>query len=385
MSKFVLKSGLNFLLIIAFLGVLTLFYYLLADKILIKDTFATSPVNTPMEEQLIEDTENRTKWVYEFGEDDVALIYPTLNGSDRVVYVGINKTLHAIDKEKGKKLWQYTVPDMIIGKPIIKGNSVYFLAGNKLYAVDGNGELQWNYQANANIEPSLMMDNGVLYFGSADNKLQAVSQRGHLLWSIDISGKILAPPAASEGKLYFGSSSKHIYGVDGNNGQIIWKVSVRGEVQNTPVVADGTMYFTSVVVPTESTKLESYLYAVNTQNGNLKWRNNHKELWLTNPIYYNQLIYAGDTNGKLYTYECKWGQKQWEFQKEDQQMLSPMIVGTTAFFQNNNHHLFVVDIVSGNLMWEAVIEGVIKTPPIIDQDYIYFYSNGRVCALKNKV
>lgn len=380
-----LKNGLNFILIVVSLVALVMLYYFIISHLLIKDTFAIPQADTPNQEQLIKDTKARIAWKYKFNTDGLSLIYPTINDSEKYLYVSVNKTIYCIEKEDGDKVWEYSVPDIIIGKPITADDTVYFIAGNKVYAVDINGENKWNYQINANIEPSLMISNGILYFGSADNKIYAVSKNGHLIWNINIDGKISAPPAASEGKLYIGDLSKQMYAVDADNGHVIWKVSLLGELQGTPVTIKDTLFFSSVVSPTDYSERETYLYAVSTQNGYIKWRNYTKALSLTAPAFYNGLIYVGDANGKLYTYEYQWGQIKWEFQKEETQLTSPIIVDTTVFFQSNDNRLYAVDIVSGKLLWEVIIEGIIKTPPIIDNEHTYFYSSGYLCALKNKV
>lgn len=107
-----------------------------------------------------------------------ASISSTPDVANGIVYVSSQDgNLYALNATNGDKLWNYTVvPSTYAGyslSPIVAGNTVYTGSGNgEVYAFDAvSGSKLWNYTVgNASLSGPII-DNSVLFIGSADGNV----------------------------------------------------------------------------------------------------------------------------------------------------------------------------------------------------------------------
>jgi len=131
--------------------------------------------------------------------------------------------------------------------PAVAPDGTIYVGGfeGKLYALDPNGKLKWQYQAGREIKSSpAIADDGTIYFGSRDRQLYAVTPAGKLKWKFATQAWVDSSPAiAADGTIYFGSWDKNFYALN-TDGSLKWKFAVGGIVDSSPAIAaDGTIYF----------------------------------------------------------------------------------------------------------------------------------------------
>ena len=134
---------------------------------------------------------------------------------DGVVYVGTSDThrFHAIDAKTGRLLWVYDAKSLIFGSAALAGNLAYVGAFNgHLYAIDTKaGELGWDFQTESSKKNSL----GVL---NPDGSIAASHPFFHNFLDMTLYlyrsfsvGAILSSPAIDDGTIYFGSADGNVY------------------------------------------------------------------------------------------------------------------------------------------------------------------------------
>ncbi len=146
------------------------------------------------------------------------------------------------------------------------GETLYFGAGDSLYAVSLAGEVRWRFQADQKVytSPAVAVD-GALYFGSQDDHLYAVDREGRLLWSYRTRGDVDSSPVIGpEGRVYFGSDDGHAYALS-PDGQLVWASEVGGYVRAPlGLTRDGAL-LVSVFGP------RAGLVALERESGERRW------------------------------------------------------------------------------------------------------------------
>jgi len=138
---------------------------------------------------------------------------------DGVVYVGTSDTFrfHALDAKTGRLIFAFDAHSLIFGSAAIAGDLAYFGAFNgRLYAVDArSGKLAWEFQTDSSRKaPSNMLSPD----GVFDKTAMAPMFHNFLDMTLNLSrmfsvGAILSSPVVDQGTIYFGSADGSLYAI----------------------------------------------------------------------------------------------------------------------------------------------------------------------------
>ncbi len=105
-----------------------------------------------------------------------ALVTSSLVLSDKVIYVGVDKNLVAVDIESKTVLWKFPTGNTVLSSPSVAGGNIYFGSKDgRIYAVDAiTGEKVWDVLTGGEITSSPAVVDGVIYIGCNDGKLYAI-------------------------------------------------------------------------------------------------------------------------------------------------------------------------------------------------------------------
>ncbi|MBU4002885.1 MAG: S8 family serine peptidase [Proteobacteria bacterium] len=180
--------------------------------------------------------------------------------------------------------WVYTlVSEMTtgyIGAPIInQDGTIYIGAGTMyegyLYAINSDGTLKWkSQQLEAAPSVSAIAPDGTayVYTGSYDfgRKIYALDlENGQEVWSFPVNNRVDYITISPDQTIYFTSETGYLYALDSNTGDLKWDYNFDTFtiVKSAPAIGpDGTIY----VIKPGSTFRNSILYAFNS-DGSLKW------------------------------------------------------------------------------------------------------------------
>ena len=211
------------------------------------------------------------KWV----SDDYGKITGTpVLGDDGTIYVGSwNQHLYALSSSNGSVIWTYDAWNNIASSPAIaEDGTIYFgtmgfpddtyRSGCKIFALNPDGTLKWDYPTDYKItsDPAIG-DDRTIYIGSGDTYLYALNPNGTLRWRIKTGHYIKGPPSIDEdGTIYVGSFDGYLYALF-PDGSVKWQCRIGAGTETNPSIGpDGTIYVGGL-----------RLYAVNPEDGTLKW------------------------------------------------------------------------------------------------------------------
>jgi len=123
------------------------------------------------------------------------------------------------------------------------------------------------------------------YYGSsADDKVYAIDvATGKERWSFFTEGPIRLAPTVADGKVFAGSDDGSLYCLKASDGELLWRFKSYDDDRRLPgngriisywpircgiVVDNDTVYFGAGLFPNEQT----YLFALDTQDGTVRWR-----------------------------------------------------------------------------------------------------------------
>ena len=82
------------------------------------------------------------------------------------------------------------------------------------------------------------------------------------------------------------------------------------------------------------------------------------------PAVAADILYVGDTLGKMYAIDAVTGAEQWQFQGEDSVLVSPIVVGNLLVFGDKTGWLYGLDKSNGAERWRLQMPSGVRTEPV---------------------
>jgi outer membrane protein assembly factor BamB len=308
--------------------------------------------------------------------------------SDGTIYTGSQAgKLYAINPD-GTLKWSYTTGDGINeSSPAIGSDGTIYIGAldNKLYAINPNGTLKWAYTTGDMIScssPAVSSD-GTVYIGSNDKKLHAVDSNGNLKWVFTTDSTVHSSPAIGEdGTVYIGGNwtDNSLYALNPDNGSIKWIFNTKdydesgfdegGAVSSPAIGNDGTIYIGS--------KEEKKLYAVNPDDGSRKWQNTVPIGGFISSapvIGEDGTIYIGSEDWKLYAFNPD-GTLKWTFLTGFIVQSSPAIGSDgTIYFGSRDNHIYALNP-DGTMKWSYETDSTVISSPAIGNTRNIYVGSG---------
>ncbi len=316
---------------------------------------SSNPGNTnPVE------SDERTNWNFETN----GRIYssPVVDG-DLVLVGSGDAHIYAIDKNTGDKVWSYKTEGEVHSSPVISDNKVIIgSADGNLYALDvKTGNLQWKFSSKGETQKDLWdyylsspaVYNELVYWGSGDGFLYALDdETGTVKWKFDSGAIIHASPLVYEGNVYVGNYNGFFYAINAADGEMKWQFRTigdtffpNGEVQKEAVADNGVIYFGS---------RDFNVYALDAKTGRGMWNMKEQGSWvIAAPLVYKDNIYFGtsDTH-RFYSMSKNRGKLQWQIQVPMRVYGSAVAYNDVVYFGCFDGKLYGVDSLSGEIVFE---------------------------------
>ena len=218
--------------------------------------------------------------------------------------------VYGLSAKDGSQRWVATLPSEVIDSPSIANNLVLVRTQDgRIYGLDSStGERRWvNDQGNVPLlslrgNGSLLVTNGVVFFGSDDGKLIALRQdNGEKLWEqklssgegrtdidrmSDADGGVVLDGSTLYASAYHGS----LTAVDGPSGRPLW---ARPFSSYTALALSGNSLF--------GVNTDSQVWAFDKTAGSDMWKNDDlKYRWLTSPAVQGNYVVVGDIEGYVH-------------------------------------------------------------------------------------
>jgi len=291
---------------------------------------------------------------------------------------------------KSKAKWTFATSGQIWSSPTISDSIIYIGSDDyNLYALYSNsGILKWKFATGGLIRCKPAVVDGTVYFVSDDGNLYAADIiSGTEKWHCDIGNKIVrklpAPggsgtgetwdymqssPTFNQGTVYVGSGDSSVYAIDAQNGTLKWKTKTGGIVRSTPFVEDTVVYVGS---------FDGFIYALSTNTGSLIWRFNTTgqtyQAVQPSPRVVNGIVYCGSRSAFFYALNASTGQELWKYDYQGSWVESSAIIvnGVVYVGSSDLRTVFAFDAQTGRKLWERAVTGYPWSTPAYDNGTIY--------------
>ena len=293
--------------------------------------------------------------------------YPAV-AQDGTIYIGTHNSMLYAFKRSGEIKWQFATAGQINYAPSVGYNGVVYVGASTpqglLYAINADGTLRWEYQPGSTPStPPTIGPDGTIYIGGWDQTLQAITPSGQLQWSINTDGYYpQSPTIGPDGTLYATTSKGSLYAVNRQNGAIKWHFKALDHICSQAVAdVHGKIFLCS---------LDQYLYALNL-DGSVAWKFMGDGLASSFALDDDGTIYTGGYGHSLYAITST-GTLKWKFDTEDAILATPTLAADgTIWFGCQNGAIYVLNQ-QGEMIWQYNLDGSIyDNSACMDSNYIY--------------
>ncbi len=175
--------------------------------------------------------------------------------TNRVLFSSFDHNLYAVHASTGQEAWRFS-GKMMMGSPIVHEDRIYVsnYDGN-LYVLNLEGELQWRYTLDDQIQPSRpAIWNDTIYFVARHGVLHAIGLDGKPHWKFSTSNLLFASPTIADGVLYMGACEGVFYALDARSGAVRWKLSTQS---NVPIISKAAVFGDKVIFGSQECKVRA--------------------------------------------------------------------------------------------------------------------------------
>jgi outer membrane protein assembly factor BamB len=321
---------------------------------------------------------------------------PVFNGN--MLYLGTlsgNLYGYLVTLGESQYPWPVNYKSGISSSLLMTGDkTLYFGTSNGVfYAIDSlSSDERWTFQADANIDTTPIITNGLIIFGSdalnGTGKVYALnSEKGRLEWSIPTGSLVSNGLDAGDNVVYFGSQDGKLYAVDTYSGNARWSVTLDAPNHSkvySPTLDNGVIY---VGVGDHS------VYAVDTFSGNVRWSFDQMEgAVVSKPLCKSGYVYVGSQDGCVYALNASNGKLAWKYTTGGPIKATPLYGASgqapIIYAGSGDNNVYAIDAKFGLPYWQYKASGPVDTTPIVisrsgGDSYMYFASfDGDVYSLK---
>ena len=314
--------------------------------------------------------------------------------ADGIVFVGSDDgNLYALDAETGTTLWTYESSGLVRVSPVVADGMVYIGLINRgspasviaLNATDG--DLAWRRdETEVESASSLVVADGVLYYGSDDGNVNALdSSTGELLWSYRADQDVYTPPQPA---IYNGTVYVHwgelVFALDNSNGSLQWQYEKDGLgtsiwaafesfFSSAPIgVVDGVAYVSSA---------DGHIYGLDAETGERLWRYQWGEEGLFSPVTISGgIMYTASNDGLIFALSASAASRYrdeppWVYSTGGRVYSSPAVSGGAVYVVAHGGDLYALNAYDGDLLWQYEFAGKGTMRPVATEGVVLAVSD----------
>jgi outer membrane protein assembly factor BamB len=247
---------------------------------------------------------------------------------------------------------------------------------------DANEE--WKYDLQNGVFSSICSIKNIHVFGCLDGKIYALNDEGDLRWQFATGGEVWCSPSSDEHRIFIGSDDCRLYALD-LDGKIVWKTKLDGKIRSSsPCLSSDAddPRFPSLYIGTQS----GNLYRINKDNGAILWSSCLNSPLLSSPSLIQSYVLIGSSDGYLRCVKSADGSLIWKFKTAGKIWSSPLLTKCLKVFVGSlDSHIYYLDILTGQLLWKFPTMDMIDSSPCLAggmllvgsrDGYLYFFDQG---------
>ncbi len=319
---------------------------------------------------------------------------------------GIIDTPYAISSGNEQDIYPFITPDGWLipdGWPMFHHDA--YKTGNSTSTAPNTNNTKWIYNLDGIfLESSPAVVDGRVYIGAKTWWREYTmfcfdaENGGEPIWTHIISGDFVSSsycsPAVVDGKVYIGSTNGKMYCLDAEGNPDLgtttelWNYSTGGSIYSSPTVVDGYVYFGSH---------DKNVYCLDADpfdddddagipddpgsNYDLIWSYTTGERVTSSPAVFNDRVYIGSIDGKMYCLDATNGDYIWDFQTGGPISYSSTGIDERLYFGSWDHNVYCINAIDKSLIWSFTTgDKVLSSPAVADgRVYVGSYDNNIYC------
>ncbi len=174
-------------------------------------------------------------------------------------------------------------------------------------------------------------------------------------WEVTVNGELLCPPATAYSKLYIGTSDGYLKVLDERDGHLLWEVKLGVSICATPLIESQTAF-----VP-----VDDVLHAVDLNDKEDKWTFQAVGALRGSPILYDDLIYVGSEDKRVYAVDKYTGDLDWSLKLDDVVATTPSVSGNTVVVGTEGGTVYGIHRNDGEELWSTDVGSPVSTAACI--------------------
>ena len=233
---------------------------------------------------------------------------------------------------------QVSSPMGVYGTPIVKDGKLYVATynGDVLYiTTDGKTISSAPFKTESNIVGSPVIDGDALYVGSSNGKLYKLDLDLKLKWEFQTGDKIWSTPWVSNGVVYISSADHKLYALDAESGKEIWYFEAGAAILSTPLVVDGTIYIGAC---------DRKFYAIDATTGEAKNIFDGAGNWFwTQALPYNGEIWVGCLDHNVYALDAVTLEEKAKITTQGMVYAPPVLLGDRIIVGSQDGRVYAIN------------------------------------------
>jgi outer membrane protein assembly factor BamB len=269
-------------------------------------------------------------------------------------------TLHSIDIHSGKKIWtlNFDTGNKKLGK--------YLLNDRTLYEPEFSLYFAPLYHA------------GTIYYGTFDGFLIAVdANKGSELWRYNAGSRIVSSPVAVGNHIIFGTMDGKVLSVNSKRGRLNWKTpTLWGSLSRIRLTLKNDVLYV----------LAGDIFSININNGSIIWTYNTPNYIESNFLLYNDSKIYWPSGSDIHAIDINNPNRPlWKTSglKSNLALYKETLIQNISFLYNSRVQVRAINVLSGDIIWENKVSTqdfrdiYDVTEPVISGNYVYFYVRGK--------
>jgi outer membrane protein assembly factor BamB/tRNA A-37 threonylcarbamoyl transferase component Bud32 len=192
-------------------------------------------------------------------------------------------------------------------------------------------------------------------------------------WAFKAEEEIRSTPAIYKKMVFVTAYDNNLYAVDTDNGQLKWAYATEDVIASSPAVeeSENLVIFGSK---------DYSLYAVDTRSGRIKWTYRAAGPIYSSPVIAHGHVFFGSDDGILYALRVATGREAWKYPSQFPIRTKPGITDERVIFGNSDGEVICLDL-SGQRKWGVKARREILSSPLIYDKLVFYGSNdGQIYA-----
>ena len=216
-----------------------------------------------------------------------------------------------------------------------------------------SGKKVWAFSTGGSIGSSVVVSNGVVYFGSSDHNVYAVTASdGSRVWDYPTNGNVSSGIAVAGGSVFAGSYDGNLYALSAGQGRKIWAYQTNSIAAAGVLAAGNTVY---------SGALGIVVVALNASNGAKKWEYVQAGSGPHGIALAGHVLYVGASNDEVYALRDDSGAVIWSFSANGPMSSGIAVARGIVYAGSDDQHLYALNARSGRTAWAFPAGGAVES------------------------